>query len=278
MTKRVGFYEKTIGKVEDLYQYQRKGWLFRGQRNSEKELSSTLERACYNYGRDIKEAEDVENVLLREFRRKYHHYSMHIPNSKYTLEWFSLMRHYGAPTRLLDFTYSVYVAAYFALEEVLAPDEVDKGYAVWAINFDWATKESRNLFAKKSKEYQFLTKPIEDEKEKVEAFEKIFRRKRPFVLACPQNPFRLNERLTIQKGIFMCPGDVTKTFEKNLCSLQGWKDKKNIVEIIIPERLRREALAKLSDMNISRATLFPGLDGFAQSLKVSLPIRWDYGE
>jgi len=41
--------------------------------------------------------------------------------------------------------------------------------------------------------------------------------------------------------------------------------------------LRRKALDKLSDMNISRATLFPGLDGFARSLKVSMPKRWDYG-
>lgn len=277
MTKRSGFYEETIGEVEDLYQYQRQGWIYRGQRNSEKELSTTLERACYNYGRGIKEAKDVENVLLREFRRKYHHYSMHIPHNKYTLEWLSLMRHYGAPARLLDFTYSVYIAAYFALEEPLAPGETDKGYAVWAINFHWATKESRKFFGKKSKEYEFLTNPIEDEEEKVMAFERIFRRKHSVVLACPQNPFRLNERLTIQKGIFMCPGDVTKTFKENLCSLQGWKDRKNIVEIIIPDRLRRAVLDKLSDMNISRATLFPGLDGFAQSLKVSPPKRWDYG-
>jgi hypothetical protein len=75
----------------------------------------------------------------------------------------------------------------------------------------------------------------------------------------------------------MCPGDVTLPFEENLCFLSGWKDKKNIRKIIIPEQLRRKALDKLSDMNISRATLFPGLDGFARSLKVSMPKRWDYG-
>ena len=34
------------------------------------------------------------------------------------LEWLALMQHYGAPTRLLDFTRSPYVACFFALEEL----------------------------------------------------------------------------------------------------------------------------------------------------------------
>src|SRR5438093_2893211 len=34
-----------------------------------------------------------------------------------TLEWLALMQHYGAPTRLLDFTYSFWIALFFAFEE-----------------------------------------------------------------------------------------------------------------------------------------------------------------
>lgn len=37
--------------------------------------------------------------------------------------------------------------------------------------------------------------------------------------ACPLNPFRLNERLLIQRGLFMCPGSVEDTFENNLLAL-----------------------------------------------------------
>jgi hypothetical protein len=46
------------------------------------------------------------------------------------------MQHHGAPTRLLDFTYSIYVAAYFALESA------DADAAVWAVNAPWALRTS----------------------------------------------------------------------------------------------------------------------------------------
>ncbi len=262
-----GFWEKTIKKRDDFYRCQEDGWIYRGQRDSKKALKTTLERACENYYRSPKKPKDIEKRLLREFQRKYHHYSQHVPDSRNTLEWLSLMQHHGAPTRLLDFTYSFYVAAYFALEEA------EEDCAVWAINYEWSVQESGDKFKKGTDEWKFLNRFI-SEKEK--AFKKVFMRTKPKKFACPQNPFRLNERLTIQKGVFMCPGNVASSFEDNLRSLNGYNKEQNIKKIIISQQFRGEALDMLYDMNITRGTLFPGLDGFAQSLKVLLPKIWDY--
>jgi len=271
MTKTDGFRDERIKELTKIYDYQLEGWIYRGQKDSKEGLKTTLERACENYGLRLlpNDAKRIEERLLREFQRKYHHYSQHIPDSGNTLEWLSLMRHYGAPTRLLDFTYSFYVAAYFALEEA------EKDCAVWAINTEWAVEESKAKFTKGTAAWRFLKEFITHEKEK--AFKKVFMRADHKKFACPQNPFRLNERLTIQKGTFMCPGDVTSSFEENLRSLSGSDKKQNIVKIIIPHRFRRHILDILDGMNISRAALFPDLDGFAKSLNVSPPKGWNKG-
>lgn len=82
------------------------------------------------------------------------------------------------------------------------------------------------------------------------------------------NPRVLNTRLAIQQGVFTAVGDVTKSLEDNLKHYENIKN--NIVKIVIPDEVRREMLPKLHRMGISRASLYPGLDGFASSLKTKM--------
>jgi hypothetical protein len=271
------FPEEKIREWDDIHHYQKRGWIFRGQKDSEWALETCLERACRGFERELTNARHVEKTLLREFQRKYHHYARHIPKTSDVLEWFSLMRHYGAPTRLLDFAYSIYVATYFALESAgkEAKEEQEewgeRKCVVWAINADWAVNESAEKFREDSVEKIFLLSPITEKS--ADAFNLTFMRTKPKAFACPINPFRLNERLTIQKSVFMCPGDVTKPFEFNLRELNRSGESGNVVKLLIKLKRRRKFLNSLSAMNVSRATLFPGLDGFAQSLMVSLPVK-----
>jgi hypothetical protein len=251
--------EKTLGG---------EGWIFRGQADATKPLKTSLERACKYFPDHLQDPRKAEILLLREFRRRFHHYSTYTPKEDDCLEWLSLMRHHGAPTRLLDFTYSFYVAVYFALEEP------KNHYAIWAINSKWAANESMSNFDGGSDEYRYLDEPIN--KETVKFFPKIFMPKKsekPKRFAYPLNPLGLTERLTIQKGVFMCPCDVTVSFEENLCALQGYDRKNNIIKFILTlsKEERSKALDDLYDLNITRATLFPGLDGFAKSLRLSPP-------
>jgi len=57
-------------------------------------------------------------------------------------------------------------------------------------------------------------------------------------------------------------------FEKNLAEVLPQSHGHALRKIIIDgaARTRREILRHLHRMNVNRATLFPGLDGFAQSL------------
>ncbi len=171
------------------------------------------------------------------------------------------MQHHGAPTRLLDFTYSIYVAAYFALESA----EGDS--AVWAVNAPWAVQESSRLLDASGKvDARLATKPVTEENEGLAA--NWFFEAPALRLTYPANPFRLNERLRIQRGLFLLPGDVAQTFEENLCGMPDYSNPQHVVRFVLPENLRLQALKELFAMDIARSSLFPGLDGYAQSLGV----------
>jgi len=263
-------------------------WIFRGQENNEWGLQTTLERAILDFGlsessgsKRSKEDQDkarrrvlakgldgcnvakIERRLLREFKRRYHHFAQYIPDAGNVPEWLALMRHYGAPTRLLDFSYSPYVATFFALEK----ERTSKEPEVWAIDSDWADKRVRSVLPKGA-QVRLRNDPLV----KTEAtFRAVFGRSEPIRLVLPVNPYRLNERLVIQQGIFLCPGDVAVPFVDNLAAIceGATSPQERVIRVRFPIDLetRRDMLSRLYRMNMNRATLFPGLDGFAQSLR-----------
>jgi len=84
-------------------------WIFRGDKkydDEEASIKSSLERFfCLERIEPGKKRKEVEDELIREFKRAYHQYAYHLPDPDSTVEWLSLMQHHGAPTRLVDFTY-----------------------------------------------------------------------------------------------------------------------------------------------------------------------------
>ena len=103
-------------------------WAFRGQSDARWGLSSTLSRTFCNIGVHPRAWGEQEERIVRIFKRKAHHFLGQAPDAADEFQWLALMQHHGAPTRLLDFTWSPYVAAFFALEN--ATGEA----AVWALN------------------------------------------------------------------------------------------------------------------------------------------------
>ena len=72
----------------------------------------------------------------------------------------------------------------------------------------------------------------------------------------PINPFRLNERLTVQKGLFLAPGDPHSTFAENLAALPGHERESNVACFVIPRGEIHGLGKELYDTNVTEATLF----------------------
>jgi len=225
--------------------------LFRGQCDSEWGLQTGLDRL------EVTNKADAETYIINEFQRRYHHYlpESHFPAS--TFECIALMQHHGAPTRLLDWTFSPYVAAFFAVAGV----KPGGSCALWQIDLKWcadvAAARINNEFGVPTTQWDW-----QDDS----AFRKRFLSNRAAFVA-PLQPDRMNERLTVQKGTFLCPGSVKVSFEDNLRAMAGHIGSGALVsKVIISHSQRVEILTDFQRMNVGEDTLFPGLDGFARSL------------
>ena len=85
----------------------------------------------------------------------------------------------------------------------------------------------------------------------------------------PVNPFRLNRRLTLQKGLFLAPADPTSSFANNLKALESRGLNSNVVCFVLPRTEITNVGEILYNANVTETTLFPDLDGFARSLWTS---------
>ena len=264
---------EAIAKWDDIHKYAKPGWLFRGQRNATWDLSTSFERTCDRVKIAHDKRRGLEDRLFREFRRTYHLYSQHVPERTAIVEWLSLMQHHGAPTRLLDFTYSIYVAAYFATETA------DADSAIWAIDGPWALAQAAKLLRGVGKPTSDVDQMLERFQEGDEAVVANLFFTEPYVAcAWPINAFRVNQRLRIQQAAFFITGDVGQQFMANLLALSDQDMDNHLFKILIPEVEGRSIPRRLFSMGMSRTNLFPGIDGFAESLAVWNPAfdPWDW--
>ena len=207
-----GFFTQEIGSwSEFMKRVPRKDWIFRGQPN-EFELTSTLERSLEKWQINLDEGPAIENELIREFRRRVAH-----PE-------YERIHTDGAPVRLLDCTYSPFVAAKFALE-----DAAKYGAVIYCFNGKWCDERVPS-------EVKLIAKRREKDKKRTDTtFVPMYLSPSETNLKRfihHENPFYLNERLTIQQGVFLCPGNIGVSFMKNIRAMSGWNDKRTSSNLI----------------------------------------------
>lgn len=278
------FYEITPNswnQAKNLSKHISDSCIFRGHEDSSWELSTTLERAAIQFNCPPNELWKQEKLIINEFRSRAHQYISAPPKETEFIEWISIIQHYGGPTRLLDFTESFYIASFFAVETA------KQDACVWGINYliplvkaiteEYYKAQTRDLLEQHSQVESLVESYIANKTKELD-----------FVIRV--TPYRKNERLATQKGTFLFPFNISKTFEQNLCHTFGYpfdslvhenatkvyfKDLQKvnyinvgIIKINLPRAWHKEIMLDLDSMNINSASLFPGLDGFARSLRL----------
>ena len=250
-------------------------WIFRGQSKSSWPLASKLERELDRYGKDQRSIRNAEANIVREFLRKYKNYlgSEHIQDA---MEALSYIQHYGGATRYLDWSYSIYIAAYFAIKGAVVNDWA----TVWCFRSTfWSNMSNREKYAGKvfgcnpttrnSELQELFGIPVFDENggcrpRESELYPCVFQ-----VAPCAQN---LN--IERQQGLFLMTSQPEKGFENNLSEMIGKsEDKKDFIrriDICCDDQFLTDALTDLRRMSVSSEVLFGGAGGLCEALNLGI--------
>ncbi len=229
-------------------------WAFRGERDERLPLYSSISRYLRNFRIDSRAWPEQESRILRIFKRKAHQFLDKPPAPDDDFQWLALMQHHGAPTRLIDFTWSPYVAAFFALERTLADG------VVWSMNP--ARIDSGRAPARIRRM----------DPRRPGNFSQYFLKGQQRIIWMGE-PHTMNSRLIAQSGTFAVPGVLDRPVEEILSNT----DQDDVLaKIVLANSVREVGMRELYRMNITHATLFPDLDGLAKSLAYELEFHWAY--
>lgn len=240
-------------------------WIFRGQTDYKWKLESAIDRVSFD-SKLPNQKYLFEQFCIIHFKRNPHLYSEKF-NTHSDFQVLSLLQHYGSPTRLLDFSTSPYVAAFFA-----ANNSENDG-SIYAINSSELLSTTNYLFGTKyddgSEEMNNLKKTEGISNDDVFKILVLGKEQRKFVELV--QPFFLFDRMIQQNGAFLCQGDINISFEENLKSnyefLSSLKNPNPYYKIKIKHEWKSEIIRDLFNMNITSATLFPDIEGYLKSLK-----------
>jgi hypothetical protein len=255
MTRNIA--EVLIKKPEDLViagESLCNSW-FRGHGSSKWDLESTLERDAKNFGVPRNALWNREQTMLRLFKERAHLYIRVSEMLENEFDWFSLIRHYGGPSRLFDVTGSYLVAAYFAL----CDSQPKQDSIIWAfresITENNTPHDFDQLFSVNSKPDLKIGKPA-----------------------------RLNIRLNAQSGEFFVPGSLSDPLKDQIAvkfdtdfraKVTRYRTVRRvrseighrIWKLVIPRGVHSEMFRFISRCNVRAYSLIPGIDGLASSLR-----------
>jgi len=229
---------------------------FRGGAKFAYDLSPTFARYSNMTGEDVFNSERLCYDRFREEAREYLETNLYL-ELRGTLNpvlWWTVIQHYGAPTRLLDWTASPYTALYFACRT-----NADAEGVVWIWHMEKTMEHQESI----SEPYHtdMLKGIASSEREQVNAA----------ILPSPNTPnliarVRTNHRtrrVSAQQGLFSICNRPDLDHESVIPS-------DHLFKIKIEQEAKYFLMSKLRTMNITAKSLFPDIHGVCEYAKEAL--------
>ena len=226
----------------------RSRYAFRGLSDADYKLETTIMRLGGDYA-------ELEHHILRNFS-KYAHRDVVQTDSVW--HWLSVAQHYGLPTRLIDWTYSPFVAMHFATANL---ERFDCDGVIWAVNYLKVHKllpDKLRYVLDEEGANVFTVKMLSQTMESLHELDTL--EQRDFLIFF--EPPSIDDRIVNQFAFF-------SVISNPRLVLDHWLHEHRDVwrKIIIPKELKWEIRDKLDQGNVTERVLFPGLDGLSRWLK-----------
>jgi hypothetical protein len=196
-----------------------------------------------------------ERHVLRNFR-KYAHRTF--VGEDVVWNWLSLAQHHGLPTRLLDWTYSPYVALHFVTTDLARFGEEGE---IWVVDFHQTNallpRPLQELLRSEGSDV-FTGEMLSSIAPTLSEFDALAGD--PFVLFL--EPPSLDDRIVNQAALFSIMSSPHVPLDDWLAAHPAvWR------RVIVPAALKWEIRDKLDQSNVNERVLFPGLDGLSRWLR-----------
>jgi len=231
----------------DRLQRFRSSYAFRGQSDLGDGLLTGLAR--------LGGPPEVEAHLLRNFRKYAQREA--VPGDS-IWNWLAVAQHHGLPTRLLDWTFSPYVAMHFTTENT---DKYDRDGVVWCVDYSrtngFLPARLRQILAEEGSDV-FTAEMLSRASATLQEFDRLA--DADFVVFL--EPPSLDDRIVIQFALF-------SLVSSPRLGLETWLSAhaETFRRVIIPASLKWEVRDKLDQANLTERVLYPGLDGLSRWLR-----------
>jgi hypothetical protein len=203
---------------------------------------------------------EIETAAIEEFHAQA---VLHLPTNILSRTtdftgWLTIMQHYRAPTRLLDWSASPYVAAYFAIAQGWGPRGSDG--VIWYFSGGDLSRVMTALGWSPQLEHP---PGINSD----EHLSKIFKIPSPPLGLILMQRREREERMVAQQGVFTISPDPLADHAQVIETAGAGRTPGWFGCIVIPKEQKPGFLHQLRFMNISANALFPGIDGIGQSVE-----------
>lgn len=231
--------------------------VYRGASNAARPLLTSLDRLGGLEPAHTKA--DLEEHILRNFIR----YSRpHLDEGRPHNDWEMLIaaQHHGVPTRLLDWSYSPLVAAFFATRP--APEGHDHPRAIWRL--DWQRVHRHFKLPPLALQIQDLDDVFGEKQSHSLSPAKLFSTREHRAFACMIEPPSLDNRIVAQSATFTLCSTTCASFDQFL-EQQQLEDA--LIRYVIPTGDVARFRDQLDMVGIDERRLFPDLDGVARAIQ-----------